>query len=117
MHVEDSYTSQTTPFHHYVGVACVTRAPAATVTFDLKSKLQPDMPLRWGICTAGKISHDFVVGLKTLPESEHAVVAVAAMTPGSAQRFATTHSIPRAYSESYEELAKDPEVRNCVCMG
>ena len=33
------------------------------------------MALRWGICSAGKISHDFVVGLKTLPETSHKVVA------------------------------------------
>lgn len=30
-------------------------------------------PTRWGICSAGAISHDFVVALKTLPPSEHTV--------------------------------------------
>jgi predicted dehydrogenase len=42
------------------------------------------MALRWGICSAGKISHDFVVGLKSLPETEHQVVAVAARSLDSA---------------------------------
>ena len=68
------------------------------------------MTLRWGICSAGKISHDFVVGLKTLPETEHQVVAVAARSLDSASKFAETHSIPRHYG-SYEELANDTEVR------
>ena len=67
------------------------------------------MALRWGICSAGKISHDFLVGLKTLPETSHKVVAVAARSLDSAQSFAATHSIPRSYG-SYDELAADPEV-------
>ena len=68
------------------------------------------MALRWGICAAGKISHDFVVGLKSLPESEHQVVAVAASSSlDSATKFAQTHSVPRAYG-CYEDLAKDTEV-------
>ena len=67
-------------------------------------------PLRWGICSAGLISHDFVVGLKTLPETEHQVVAVAARSEESAGKFAKTHSIPRHYG-SYAELAEDAEVR------
>ncbi|MGH0132120.1 UNVERIFIED_CONTAM: hypothetical protein FKN15_048759 [Acipenser sinensis] len=29
------------------------------------------MATRWGLCSAGKISHDFVVALKTLPREEH----------------------------------------------
>ena len=68
------------------------------------------MAIRWGICSAGKISHDFVVGLKSLPESEHQVVAVAAgRSLESASKFAETHSIPRAYG-CYEDLSKDAEV-------
>ncbi|ODM96051.1 Trans-1,2-dihydrobenzene-1,2-diol dehydrogenase [Orchesella cincta] len=66
-------------------------------------------PLRWGILSAGKISHDFVVGTYALPVEEHQVVAVAARSLESAQKFATTHSIPKAYG-SYEELVKDPSV-------
>ena len=67
------------------------------------------MALRWGILSAGKISHDFVVGLKTLPETEHQVVAVAARSLESASKFAETHSIPRHYG-SYQELVRDAEV-------
>ena len=68
------------------------------------------MALRWGICSTGKISHDFVVGLKSLPETEHQVVAVAARSLDSASKFAKNHSIPRHYG-SYQELANDKEVR------
>ena len=64
------------------------------------------MALRWGILGAGKIAHDFVVGLRTLPKLEHQVEAVAEMALEPAQRFATTHSIPRYYG-SFEELMKD----------
>ena len=66
-------------------------------------------PLRWGILSAGMISHDFVVALKTLPEAEHQVVAVAARSLDSAKTFASTHSIPHSYG-SYEELMNDPNV-------
>ena len=65
--------------------------------------------LRWGICSAGKISHDFIVALKTLPESSHQIVAVAARSLESATRLATTHNIPKSYG-SYEELAADPNI-------
>ncbi|XP_051727042.1 trans-1,2-dihydrobenzene-1,2-diol dehydrogenase-like [Ctenopharyngodon idella] len=67
------------------------------------------MAIRWGICSAGKISHDFTVALKTLPPEQHQVVAVAARDLKRAQEFAQKHSISRAYG-SYEELAKDPEI-------
>ncbi|KAK9959192.1 hypothetical protein ABG768_011267 [Culter alburnus] len=67
------------------------------------------MAIRWGICSAGKISNDFTVALKTLPPEQHQVVAVAARDLKRAQEFAQKHSIPRAYG-SYDELAKDPEI-------
>ncbi len=71
--------------------------------------------LPWGIASAGRISHDFMVGLKALPKAEHSVVAVtqpvAARSLQSATAFATTHDIPTAYG-SYEELAKDPQVQS-----
>ena len=66
--------------------------------------------LRWGICGGGKISHDFVVGIKTRSEFEHSVVAVSTRSVDSSARFAATHNIPRYYG-SYEELANDVEVR------
>ncbi|XP_060778828.1 trans-1,2-dihydrobenzene-1,2-diol dehydrogenase-like [Neoarius graeffei] len=67
------------------------------------------MVVRWGICSAGKISHDFTVALKTLPPEEHQVVAVAARDSKRAEEFAKKHCIPKAYG-SYEDLAKDPEI-------
>ncbi len=70
------------------------------------------MALRWGIASAGRISHDFMVGLKALPETEHKTVAVAARSLQSATEFAQTHDIPTAYG-SYAELAGDPQVRVC----
>ena len=74
-------------------------------------------PLRWGIYSAGKISHDFVVGLKTLPEEEHQVVAVAARSEEDSAKFAQTHNIPRHYG-TYKELAEDGEVRGkCMHLG
>ncbi|XP_047003509.1 trans-1,2-dihydrobenzene-1,2-diol dehydrogenase-like [Schistocerca americana] len=67
------------------------------------------MATKWGIASAGKISHDFVTALSTLPQEEHRVVAVAARELKRAQDFAKHHSIPTAYG-SYEELAKDPNI-------
>ncbi|XP_066064102.1 trans-1,2-dihydrobenzene-1,2-diol dehydrogenase [Chamaea fasciata] len=66
-------------------------------------------PTRWGICSAGAISHDFAVALQTLPATEHTVVAVAARDLGRAQDFARRFGVPRAYG-SYEELAEDPDL-------
>lgn len=68
-------------------------------------------PLRWGIYSAGKISHDFVVGVKALPEADHQVVAVASRSEEDAAKFAKTHNIPRHY-DSYSQLAKDAGVRS-----
>uniref|UniRef100_A0A8C9DDC4 Dihydrodiol dehydrogenase n=1 Tax=Prolemur simus TaxID=1328070 RepID=A0A8C9DDC4_PROSS len=67
------------------------------------------MALRWGIVSAGFISSDFTAVLRTLPSSEHQVVAVAARDLSRAKEFARKYDIPKAYG-SYEELAKDPNV-------
>lgn len=67
------------------------------------------MALRWGIVSAGLISSDFTTVLRTLPRSEHQVVAVAARDLSRAKEFARKYDIPKAYG-SYEELAKDPNV-------
>ncbi|XP_067001941.1 trans-1,2-dihydrobenzene-1,2-diol dehydrogenase [Anabrus simplex] len=67
------------------------------------------MATRWGIASAGKISHDFVTALSTLPSEEHVVVAVAARQLERAQEFAKLHKISKAYG-SYEELAKDNNI-------
>ncbi|XP_016374040.1 trans-1,2-dihydrobenzene-1,2-diol dehydrogenase-like [Sinocyclocheilus rhinocerous] len=56
------------------------------------------MATRWGICGAGNISHDFSF-----------IVAVAARSLESAEKFAKTHGIPKAYG-SYQELVKDPNI-------
>ena len=64
---------------------------------------------RWGIFGAGKIAHDFVVALKTLPENEHKVVAVAARSLERSAEFADRHNVEKAY-RSYEELARDSNV-------
>eukprot|EP00731_Ephydatia_muelleri_P016825 Em0009g1249a len=67
------------------------------------------MATRWGICGSGRIAHDFVAALQSLPESQHQVVAVAARSLDSATKFAREHRIPRAYG-SYENLARDEGV-------
>lgn len=67
------------------------------------------MALRWGIASTGKISNDFVSALKSLPPTEHTVVAVGARSLSSAQNFAKTHVIPKAY-EGYANIAQDPDV-------
>ena len=63
----------------------------------------------WGIFGAGKIAHDFVIALKTLPEDEHKVVSVASRSLERASEFADKHKIGKAYG-SYEELAQDANV-------
>ncbi|KAJ8922758.1 hypothetical protein NQ315_007793 [Exocentrus adspersus] len=67
------------------------------------------MALKWGIASAGKICNDFVVAVKALPPEDHQIVAVAARSLTSAEKFATTHGIPRAY-EGYKKLAEDANV-------
>lgn len=71
------------------------------------------MATRWGIAGSGKISHDFVTALATLPSAEHEVTAVAARSVERAQEFATCHNIQSVYG-SYEELAKDENVGKFV---
>ncbi|XP_078093445.1 trans-1,2-dihydrobenzene-1,2-diol dehydrogenase-like [Mustelus asterias] len=67
------------------------------------------MATRWGICGAGRISHDFMVALQTLPPENHQAVAVASRDSSRARDFAERHQIPKSYG-SYEELATDPSV-------
>lgn len=64
---------------------------------------------RWGIFGAGKIAHDFMVALKTLPENDHKVVAVASRSLERAAEFADRHNIEKAFG-SYEDLARDENV-------
>ncbi|XP_022596761.1 trans-1,2-dihydrobenzene-1,2-diol dehydrogenase-like [Seriola dumerili] len=67
------------------------------------------MATRWGICSAGRISHDFSVALRTLTPEDHEIVAVAARNLQHAEEFAKKHNIPRSYG-SYDDLAKDPDI-------
>lgn len=67
------------------------------------------MPLRWGIAGAGRISHDFVVALGTLPAADHKCVAVAARSKESAAKFAIDHDLSKSYG-GYLGLAQDKEV-------
>lgn len=64
---------------------------------------------RWGIFGASRISHDFILAMKTLPENEHIVVAVSSRSLERAAEFSDKHNIENAYG-SYEELAKDKSV-------
>lgn len=66
-------------------------------------------PTRWGIISAGKISSDFCIALRTLPRTEHEIVAVAARKLDDAEAFAKRHGVKKAYG-SYESLAADPDV-------
>jgi dihydrodiol dehydrogenase / D-xylose 1-dehydrogenase (NADP) len=68
--------------------------------------------LRWGILSAGKISHDFVLALSTLPRSEQEVVAVGARDLRSAQAFANEQGIPIKAFGSYEEVIGLAEIGN-----
>ncbi|XP_061567223.1 dihydrodiol dehydrogenase, tandem duplicate 1 [Cololabis saira] len=67
------------------------------------------MATRWGLCGAGKISHDFSVAMKTLPREDHQIAAIASRSKARAQDFAKKHSVPKSYG-SYEELASDPDI-------
>ena len=67
------------------------------------------MATKWGIASSGLISHDFVNAISILPAADHQVVAVAARALDSAQTFANTFKIPKAY-QGYDSLVSDPEV-------
>jgi len=65
--------------------------------------------IRWGICSAGLICHDFVNAISSHPEGEHEVVAVAARKLEDAEKFASKHRVKRAYG-NYGDLATDKEI-------
>ncbi|XP_026272057.1 trans-1,2-dihydrobenzene-1,2-diol dehydrogenase [Frankliniella occidentalis] len=67
------------------------------------------MATKWGIASAGLISHDFATAVATLPANEHKLVAIAARDAARAKDFAARHNIPHIHS-SYDELAKNPDV-------
>ena len=67
------------------------------------------MATRWGILGGSKIANDFIVALKTLPNSEHEVVAIAARSFERANAMAKLHGVSSAYG-SYEELVNNLRV-------
>ncbi|VVC32752.1 Hypothetical protein CINCED_3A016542 [Cinara cedri] len=67
------------------------------------------MATRWGIIGTSNISHDFVVAINTLQQTEHLVTAVASRNITRSQEFAKQFEIPRAYN-SYLCMANDTEV-------
>lgn len=69
------------------------------------------MATKWGIVSAGKICHDFVTAVRSMPDSDkqHQFVAVAARKIEDSEKFAKLHNIP-AYYGSYEEIATNPDV-------
>jgi dihydrodiol dehydrogenase / D-xylose 1-dehydrogenase (NADP) len=64
-------------------------------------------PVRWGIVGCGRISHDFVSAMASLPSAS--LHACAARSLANAQAFAATHKIPFAHG-SYEQLCADAAV-------
>ncbi|UAM98784.1 Gfo/Idh/MocA family oxidoreductase [Polaribacter litorisediminis] len=63
--------------------------------------------IKWGIIGLGKIANKFATDLATLDNVE--LVAVASRSKKKATNFAFKHNAKKAYN-SYESLAKDPEV-------
>lgn len=67
------------------------------------------MSTKWGVVGAGKISHDFVTAVRSIPGNDHEFIAVGARNIKSAREFASRQGIPRAYA-SYEAIAKDSDI-------
>lgn len=67
------------------------------------------MATKWGIIGTSNISHDFVVAMNTLPQTEQFVTAVASKNITRSQEFAKQFGISKAY-DSYLSIANDTEV-------
>ena len=65
--------------------------------------------MKWGIIGTGVIARKFAATVAAMQAEGDEVVAVASRTQESAQQFAATHHIPRAYG-SYEALLADGDV-------
>ncbi len=63
--------------------------------------------IKWGIIGLGNIAHKFATDLATIENAE--LVAVASRSQEKADEFAKKYTAKNAY-DSYEKLAKDPEV-------
>lgn len=66
---------------------------------------------RWGIISAGKISHDFVTCLRSL--RDHEVVVVAAMNVTNARKFALLHKIEKVL-DNYDDMAKQDNIGKSI---
>lgn len=64
-------------------------------------------PIQWGIIGLGHIATKFASDLLQVPDAE--LCAVASRTQSKADEFAETYKAKKAY-DSYEALAKDPEI-------
>jgi len=65
-------------------------------------------PLRWGILGCGRVAHDFCLAMKHLPTQ--VLAGCAARSLSSAETFAKTHNVEKAYG-SYDELIADENVQ------
>ncbi|MGY8908607.1 MAG: Gfo/Idh/MocA family protein [Flavobacteriales bacterium] len=63
--------------------------------------------IKWGIIGLGKIANKFATDLATIEDAE--LVAVASRSQENANDFAKKYNSKKAYN-SYEELAKDPDI-------
>lgn len=68
------------------------------------------MTIRWGIVSAGKISHDFVNAFNSFPDvGDQVIAAVAARDKSRADEFAKIHKIPKVFG-SYNEMANSDAI-------
>ncbi|XP_045459414.1 trans-1,2-dihydrobenzene-1,2-diol dehydrogenase-like isoform X1 [Melitaea cinxia] len=68
------------------------------------------MTIRWGIVSAGKISHDFVNAFNSFPDvGDQVIAAVAARDKSRANEFAKIHKIPKVFG-SYNEMANSDAI-------
>ncbi|CAH2050629.1 unnamed protein product, partial [Iphiclides podalirius] len=73
-------------------------------------RYEGQMALRWGIITAGKISHDFVNAFNSYPDKgDQVIAAVAARSATKASEFAKLHNIPKVF-ESYHAMVVTNEI-------
>ena len=59
------------------------------------------MATKWGIVGTGKISHDFLSAMKSLPDGDHHIVGVAAREKERAVDFSKKNNVQKAF-ETYE---------------
>lgn len=74
------------------------------------------MTIRWGIVSAGKISHDFVNAFNTYPDiGDQAIAAVAARDRSRAEEFAKVHNIKKVF-DTYADLAKSNDIGSLIYL-